>query len=89
MQRFDQDFAFRHADALTQMASRIGLDYFAIDCAETCEGTLLIFEADNTAIVHDMDPPSVYPYKSAQMQKIFRAVQVMFYRRAGRLADAA
>ena len=89
MQKFDQDFAFRHADALAQMASRTGLDYFAIDCAETREGALLVFEADNTAIVHDMDPPSVYPYKSAQMQKIFRAVQAMFFRRAGRLADAA
>ena len=41
------------------------------------DGALLVFEADNTAIVHDMDPPSVYPYKSAQMQKIFAAVQAM------------
>jgi hypothetical protein len=50
----------------------------------------LVFEADNTAIVHDMDPPNVYPYKSAQMQKIFQAVQAMMVRRAGRLrADAA
>ena len=89
MEAFDQDFAARHAGALTQMAVRIGLDYFAVDCAETRNGALLVFEADNTAIVHDMDPPSVYPYKSAQMQKLFRAVQTMFYCRAGRLADAA
>jgi hypothetical protein len=86
---FDQDFAVRHAAALTELAARIGLDYVAIDCAETRDGALLVFEADNTAIVHDMDPPSVYPYKSAQMQKIFKAVQAMLYRRAGRLADAA
>jgi hypothetical protein len=90
MQNFDQDFAVRHAAALAEMAGRIGLDYVAIDCAETREGSLLVFEADNTAIVHDMDPPNVYPYKPAQMQKIFEAVQAMLYRRAGRLcADAA
>jgi hypothetical protein len=89
MEGFDQGFATRHAAALIQMSTRIGLDYVAIDCAETKEGALLIFEADNTAIVHDMDPPSVYPYKSAQMQKIFKAVQAMLYRRAGPLANAA
>lgn len=89
LQDFDNDFALAHAGALADMAASIGLDYFAIDCAQTRDGALLVFEADNTAIVHDMDPPSVYPYKSAQMRKIFRAVQDMFYRRAGRLADAA
>ena len=61
MQAFDRDFAVRHAAALGEMAERIGLDYVAIDCAETKEGALLVFEADNTAIVHDMDPPNVYP----------------------------
>jgi hypothetical protein len=90
MQEFDQKFAVRHASALAQMADRIGLDYATVDCAETRDGALLVFEADNTAIVHDMDPPNVYPYKSAQMQKIFQAVQAMMVRRAGRLrADAA
>jgi glutathione synthase/RimK-type ligase-like ATP-grasp enzyme len=90
MQEFDQKFAVRHAAALTQMASSIGLDYVTVDCAETRDGALLVFEADNTAIVHDMDPPNVYPYKSAQMQKIFKAVQAMLIRRARRLrADAA
>jgi glutathione synthase/RimK-type ligase-like ATP-grasp enzyme len=89
MQEFDQRFAARHAAALSEMSARIGLDYVAIDCAETPDGALLVFEADNTAIVHDMDPPNVYPYKSPQMKKIFQAVQAMLYRRAGRLANAA
>ena len=89
MESFDGDFAVRHADALAQMATSVGLDYFAVDCAQARGGDLLVFEADNTAIVHDMDPPSVYPYKSPQMQKIFQAVQTMFFRRAGRMADAA
>jgi hypothetical protein len=82
MQGFDRDFAVRHHAALGQLSARIGLDYFIIDCAEARTGELLLFEADNSAIVHDMDPPNVYPYKSGQMQIIFRAVQAMFHRRA-------
>ena len=90
MLHFEQEFAVRHKSALKEMVSRIGLDYVAIDCAETRDGALLVFEADNTAIVHDMDPPSVYPYTPAQMKKIFKAVQAMLPRRAGKLRmDAA
>jgi hypothetical protein len=82
MQGFDRDFAVRHHAALGELSARIGLDYFIIDCAEARTGELLLFEADNSAIVHDMDPPNVYPYKTGQMQIIFRAVQAMFHRRA-------
>jgi hypothetical protein len=89
MRDFDAAFAVRHAHALQEMMARIGLDYVIIDCAETAAGDLLVFEADNTAIVHNMDPPSVYPYKPAQMQKIFQAVQTMFTRKAGRLKARA
>ena len=41
--------------------TRIGLDYFTVDCAETKDGSLLMFEADNTAVVHNMDPPDCFP----------------------------
>ena len=44
--------------------------------------TLLIFEADNTAVVHNMDSPEVFPYKPPQMRKIFDAFAAMLYRRA-------
>src|SRR5665213_896886 len=50
-----------------------GLDYFAIDCAETRDGRLLLFEAGTGMIVHAMDSADVFPYKQIQMQKIFRA----------------
>jgi len=82
MESFDLDFAARHAAALTEMSARIGLDYVAIDCAETRNGSLLIFEADNTAIVHDMDPPDIFPYKAPQMRKVFDAFVAMLDRRA-------
>ena len=63
MRDFDDDFALRHRGALAAVASRVGLDYFTIDCAENKNGELLIFEADNTAVVHNMDSPDVFPYK--------------------------
>ena len=82
MRSFDAGFARRHQAALCGVADRIGLDYFTVDCAETKNGSLLIFEADNTAIVHDMDPPDIFPYKLPQMRKVFDAFAVMLDRRA-------
>jgi hypothetical protein len=70
---FDKDFAVHHRAALEGIAEKINLEYFAIDCAETKAGELLIFEGGNTMIVHNMDPPDVYPYKAAQMRKVFSA----------------
>jgi glutathione synthase/RimK-type ligase-like ATP-grasp enzyme len=82
MRSFDSDFALRHQGALAAMADRIGLDYFTVDCAENRNGELLIFEADNTAVVHNMDSPEVYPYKAPQMRRIFEAFAAMLYRRS-------
>ena len=81
MRIFDIGFARRHHAALAGMAGRIGLDYFTVDCAETKSGALLIFEADNTAVVHNMDSPQVFPYKPPQMRKIFDAFVAMLERR--------
>ncbi|MDB5409678.1 MAG: hypothetical protein JWL84_4590 [Rhodospirillales bacterium] len=73
MSGFDDDFAARHAAALRALAERTGLDYFAIDCGETKDGELLLFEADVAMIVHAMDPPEKYPYKLPAMRKLFAA----------------
>jgi glutathione synthase/RimK-type ligase-like ATP-grasp enzyme len=82
MRTFDQDFAARHHRALAAMIERIGLDYFTVDCAENRRGELLIFEADNTAVVHNMDSPELFPYKAPQMCLIFEAFAAMLSRRA-------
>jgi hypothetical protein len=82
MRCFDSAFAVRHRNALAAMIDRVGLDYFTIDCAENRRGELLIFEADNTAVVHNMDSPEVFPYKPPQMRAIFEAFAAMLYRRA-------
>lgn len=77
MENFDEDFALRHADALGAIAARIGLDYLVIDCGETRDGRLLVFELDPGAVVHCMDPADVFPYKQAQMRKVFGAFRGM------------
>ncbi len=89
MQTFDIGFGRRHRSALTELSARVGLDYFIIDCAETKSGDLLIFEADNTAVVHNMDSPTLFPYKPPQMQKIFDAFAAMLTKRAAQHAEHA
>ncbi|QPF94016.1 hypothetical protein [Bradyrhizobium commune] len=79
---FDRAFAARHRHALDEMSRRVGLDYFIVDCAENQSGELLVFEADNTAVVHNMDSPVVFPYKPPQMRKIFAAFTAMLSRHA-------
>ena len=82
MRNFDDDFVVRHRGAFDALAARIGLDYFAIDCGEMRDGRLLLFEADVAMIVHDMDPPDLFPYKAPQMKTVFAAFQAMLHRAA-------
>jgi hypothetical protein len=84
MTTFDDTFAQRHGKALDEIVRRVGLEYFAIDCAETKRGELLLFEADNAMIVHNMDPADLFPYKPPQMRKIFCAFIAMLDKHAGR-----
>jgi glutathione synthase/RimK-type ligase-like ATP-grasp enzyme len=73
----------RHAAALAGIQERIGLEYLGIDCAETADGELLIFEVDNAMLVHAMDSEDLYPYKKPAMQKLFKAFQEMLENSAG------
>jgi len=82
MDNFDTDFAPRHAAAMQEINQRMGLDYLGIDCAETADGQLLIFEVDTGMVVHDMDPPDIFPYKHAHMSKVFAAFRQMLVRAA-------
>lgn len=77
MASFDEDFAKHHALAFRAITERLGLDYVGIDCAETPDGQLMIFEADSDMIVHAMDPVDMFPYKVPAMQKLFRAFRAM------------
>lgn len=82
MTEFDETFGAKHDQALKQIHERFGLDYLGIDCAQTPAGELLIFEVHSAMVVHDMDPPQLFPYKHPQMQKVFGAFLAMLDRRA-------
>jgi len=83
MQEFDDDFARRHAAAFRALAERVGLDYFGIDCGETKDGALLIFETDVAMIVHAMDSAELFPYKKPQMRKVFDAFRALLGKARG------
>jgi hypothetical protein len=86
MNNFDADFAVRHASAFDALHRCIGLDYFAIDCAEMPDGRLLLFEVDVAMIVHSMDPEATFPYKKPAMRKLFTGFQAALQQRCHRLA---
>jgi hypothetical protein len=88
MQNFDTDFAVRHAQAFEELHRRIGLDYFAIDCAELPDGRLLLFEADVAMIVHAMDSDVTFPYKKDAMRKLFDAFHAALLRRISGTRDS-
>lgn len=77
MRDFDGAFAQRHQQALRSIADRLQLDYVVIDCAETPDGNLLLFEADNRGWVHATDPPDLFPYKQVPMNRVFAAFRKM------------
>jgi glutathione synthase/RimK-type ligase-like ATP-grasp enzyme len=84
MDTFDEGFASRHAAALQDLHERLRLDYLVIDCAETVDGELLVFEVDPGAVVHSMDPVDLFPYKPAHMERIYAAFRTMVLDAAAR-----
>jgi len=80
MEHFEHDFAVRHALALRSIAERFELPYLVVDCAETTQGELLVFEVDPSAVVHSMDPVEMFPYKVPAMQKVFTAFRALLLR---------
>jgi glutathione synthase/RimK-type ligase-like ATP-grasp enzyme len=74
---FDSQFACKHAEAFRAIYERVGLDYLGIDCGETADGQLLIFEIDSCMIIHAIDPVDIFPYKQPQMNKVFSAFRQM------------
>jgi glutathione synthase/RimK-type ligase-like ATP-grasp enzyme len=62
------EFAVRHRAALAAIQRRTQLDYVCIDCAETPECELLVFEIDHCAVVHAMDSEDLFPFKQTAMR---------------------
>jgi hypothetical protein len=84
MAEFNTTFALRHAAAFTAIYTKLGLDYVGIDCAETADGKLLIFEVDSNMVVHNMDSAEKFPYKKIQMPKLFCAFTQLLAQRSGK-----
>jgi hypothetical protein len=82
MASFDATFADRHRNAFAALHERLAFDYYSIDCSELPDGRLLMFEADSAAIIHLMDPESMFPYKHVHMRRVFNAFGEMLHRRA-------
>jgi glutathione synthase/RimK-type ligase-like ATP-grasp enzyme len=79
MAHFDA-FAERHRPALDAIFVRTKLQYLCIDCAETADGQLLIFEIDHAMVVHAMDPEDQFPYKRQHMLKVKNAFREFLFR---------
>lgn len=79
-EHFDE-FVTRHQAALSAIAERTGLDYVGIDCSETPDGSLLVFEIDHAMVVHAMDSETLFPHKQVHMQKVRDAFRSMLLQR--------
>ena len=73
-------FAQRHRAALEAIWQRTKLDYLCIDCAETPDGQLLVFEIDHAMVVHAMDSEAMFPYKQVHMLKVKEAFRDYLFR---------
>jgi len=67
--------------ALREIAARVGLDYFGLDCGLLDDGQVVVFEVETGMIVHDRDEGPVYAYKTAPARRILRAAEAMVDRR--------
>jgi glutathione synthase/RimK-type ligase-like ATP-grasp enzyme len=77
MEKFTHDFAARHATAMAAISAQLELEYVGIDCGETPDGQLLIFEVDSNMVVHNLDSPIKFPYKQGAIRTLFGAFATM------------
>ncbi len=70
----------RAMKALHAVGEAIGLHYFGADCGVMPDGRLVVFEIETGMIVHDWDPPEIYPYKRECARSIRGATEAMFDR---------
>jgi hypothetical protein len=80
---FEQGFGRRHAQTLADIDARLGLDYFSIDCGETSDGRLLVFECDTGGVAHAMDALDKFGYKRRHMLALFAAFRALLLQAAG------
>ena len=77
MLEFNLRFGLKHSEAFKAFHKQINLDYVVLDCSETKDGKLLVFEADPGSWIHATDSIDIFPYKQEVMQKAFDAFKRM------------
>jgi glutathione synthase/RimK-type ligase-like ATP-grasp enzyme len=77
------NFAQRHQEALAAIYQRTELDYVCIDCTETADGQLFVFEIDHAMVVHGMDPEAQFAYKQGAIQELRDAFRGFLFRLSG------
>ena len=77
-----EHFAARHQQALQAIYDTTQLDYLGIDCGETQDGELLVFEIDPAMVVHAMDSEEMFPHKQVHMNKVKTACRELLLSRA-------
>ena len=74
---FESAFSAPLRQSFVEMARRLELDFFGVDCSIGPDGRLLLFEVDVGVIVHVMDDPVRHAYKHKYVPRIFDAVRKM------------
>ena len=74
-------FSPAHYQALRAIQSRVGLDYFGIDCGLDVTGNLVVFEVNASMLVHARNEE--FPYKAPFVQAIKLAFDAMLRKFAG------
>ena len=72
-----------HFETLRIIQSRIGLDYFGIDCALDRDGELVVFEVNASMLVHEDN--AEFPYKDPHVRAIKVAFGELLQQRAGKM----
>jgi glutathione synthase/RimK-type ligase-like ATP-grasp enzyme len=74
-------------DALRTIATRIGLEYFGVDCGLNTSGDLVLFEVNASMLVHAED--GELAYKNPYIGRIKTAFNAMLARLARSGAGSA
>lgn len=74
---FSRVFPPRAIHALREIATRVGLAYFGLECGLMPDGTLVVFEVETGMIVHDRPEGELFAYRQAPSRRILAAVTAL------------